>query len=101
MIVVVTDGYGDDYDEYDAHNDASFHTVRTGVGLVTSSSEVNSSHAFMALDNSLSTCFMLKDVSQYEHVVSVVLMMLNGNNESLHMAQDGAGKYMMIILSSI
>ena len=74
MIVVVTDGYGDDYDEYDAHNDASFHTVRTGVGLVTSSSEVNSSHASMALDNSLSTCFMSKHVSQYEHVVGLVLM---------------------------
>ena len=43
----------------------SSHTVRTGVGLVTSSSEVNSSHALMTLDNSLSTCFMSKDVSQY------------------------------------
>ena len=39
-------------------------TVRTGVVLVTSSSEVNSSHASMALDNSLSTCFMSKDVSE-------------------------------------
>ena len=48
---------------------------------------MNSSNTSMALDNSLSTCFMSKDVSQYEHVVGLVLMTVNGNNESLHMAQ--------------
>ena len=43
---------------------ACSHTVRTSAGLVTSSSEVNSSRASMALDTSLSTCFLSKDVSQ-------------------------------------
>ena len=61
----------------DADKDACSHTVPTGAGLAISSNEVNSSHASMALDNSLSTCFMSKDVSQYEHVVGLVLLMLS------------------------
>ena len=82
----------------DADKDACSHTVPTGAGLATSSNEVKSSHASMALDNSLSTCFMSNFVSQYEHVVGLVLLTLHGNNESLHMALGGAGKYVMIIL---
>ena len=62
---------------------------------------MNSGRAFIPLDNSLSTCFMSKDVSQYEHVMGLILMTLYGNNESLHVALGGAGKYLMIILSSI